>query len=160
MLEITLKKGNIMKVILLKDVKGIGKKDEIVNVKDGYGANYLVPNGLAVVHSQRSVEILDKQKADRAEEVRQLTLKAKEVAKQLETITLEFEAACGADSRMFGSISTKQIEQELKAKYGIEIDKRKFVDKVAVDRLGYTKLKIELYKGVFGVVNVHVSEKK
>ena len=151
MLEITLKKGNIMKVILLKDVKGIGKKDEIVNVKDGYGANYLVPNGLAVVHSQRSVEILDKQKADRAEEVRQLTLKAKEVAKQLETITLEFEAACGADSRMFGSISTKQIEQELKAKYGIEIDKRKF---------GYTKLKIELYKGVFGVVNVHVSEKK
>lgn len=160
MLEITLKKGNVMKVILLKDVKGIGKKDEIVNVKDGYGANYLVPNGLAVVHSQKSVEILDKQKADRAEEVRQLTLKAKEVAKQLEAITLEFEAACGADSRMFGSISTKQIEQELKAKYGIEIDKRKFVDKVAVDRLGYTKLKIELYKGVFGVVNVHVSEKK
>lgn len=149
-----------MRVILLKDVKGIGKKDEIVTVKDGYAANYLVPNKLAVIHSEKSVEILDKQKADRAEEVRQLTLKAQQVSKQLEDIVLEFEAACGADSKMFGSISTKQIEQELKNKHGIEIDKRKFVDKTAVDRLGYTKLRIELYKGVFGTVTVHVSEKK
>ena len=149
-----------MKVILLKDVKGIGKKDQIVTVKDGYAANYLIPNGLAVAHSQKSVEILDKQKADAAEEVKRLTLEAQEVAKRLEDITVEFEAACGADSRMFGSISTKQIEQELKAKYGISIDKRKFIDKTAVDRLGYTKLRIELYKGVVGTVNVHVSEKK
>ena len=149
-----------MKVILLKDVKGIGKKDQIVTVKDGYGANYLVPNGLAVVYSQKSVEILGQQKADAAEQVRQATIKAQEVAKQLEKITLEFEAACGADSRMFGSISTKQIEQELKSKYDIVIDKRKFLDKTSVDRLGYTKLRIELYKGVVGVVNVHVSEKK
>ena len=149
-----------MKVILLKDVKGIGKKDQIVTVKDGYGSNYLIPNGLAVMHSQKSVEILGQQKADAAEQVRLATLKAQEVAKQLEGITLEFEAACGADSRMFGSISTKQIEQELKNKYSIEIDKRKFIDKTAVDRLGYTKLKIELYKGVFGTVNVHVSEKR
>jgi len=149
-----------MKVILLKDVKGIGKKDQIVTVKDGYASNYLIPNGLAVSHSQKSVEILDQQKADAAEQVRQNTLKAQEVAKKLEGITLEFEAKCGADSRMFGSISTKQIEQELKAKHSIEIDKRKFIDKTVVDRLGYTKLRIELYKGVIGVVNVHVSEKK
>ena len=149
-----------MKVILLKDVKGIGKKDQIVSVKDGYGANYLIPNGLAVMHSQKSVEVLNQQKADAAEQVRLATIKAKEVAKQLESITLEFSAACGADGKMFGSISTKQIEQELKAKHNIEIDKRKFVDKIAVDRLGYTKLNIELYKGVVGVVTVHVSEKK
>lgn len=154
------RKRSNMKVILLKDVKGIGKKDQIVNVKDGYGANYLIPNGLAVMHSQKSVEVLNQQQADAAEEVRQLTLKAQEVAKKLEDIVVEFEASCGADSRMFGSISTKQIEQELKAKYSIEIDKRKFVDKIPVDRLGYTKLRIELYKGVIGTVTVHVSEKK
>lgn len=154
------RKKNNMKVILLKDVKGIGKKDQIVNVKDGYGANYLIPNGLAVMHSQKSVEVLNQQQADAAEEVRQLTLKAQEVAKKLENIVVEFEAACGSDSRMFGSISTKQIEQELKSKYSIEIDKRKFVDKIPVDRLGYTKLRIELYKGVIGTVSVHVSEKK
>ena len=149
-----------MKVILLKDVKGIGKKDQIVNVKDGYGANYLIPNGLAVMHSQKSVEVLNQQQADAAEEVRQLTLKAQEVAKKLEDIVVEFEASCGADSRMFGSISTKQIEQELKAKYSIEIDKRKFVDKIPVDRLGYTKLRIELYKGVIGEIQVHIQERK
>lgn len=154
------RKKNNMKVILLKDVKGIGKKDQIVNVKDGYGANYLIPNGLAVMHSQKSVEVLNQQQADAAEEVRQLTLKAQEVAKRLENIVVEFEAACGSDSRMFGSISTKQIEQELKSKYSIEIDKRKFVDKIPVDRLGYTKLRIELYKGVIGTVTIHVSEKK
>ena len=149
-----------MKVILLKDVKGIGKKDQIVTVKDGYAANYLIPNKLAVMESQKSVEVLNQQKADAAEEVRQLTIKAKEVAKQLEDITVEFTAVGGSDGRMFGSISTKQIEQELKAKYNIEIDKRKFLDKIAVDRFGYTKLRIELYKGVVGTVTIHVSEKK
>ena len=61
---------------------------------------------------------------------------------------------------MFGTISTKQIEEQLKNKYDIVIDKRKFIDKTAVDRLGYTKLEIELFKGVNGVVTVHVSEKK
>ena len=66
----------------------------------------------------------------------------------------------GSRLQVFGSISTKQIEQELKAKYSIEIDKRKFVDKIPVDRLGYTKLRIELYKGVIGTITVHVSEKK
>lgn len=149
-----------MKVILLKDVKGIGKKDQIVTVKDGYGSNYLIPNGLAVMHSNKSVEILAEQQAEAAEQVRLKTEKAKAVAEQLKNIVLEFEAKCGQDSKMFGSISTKQIEQELKAKYNIEIDKRKFIDKIAVDRLGYTKLEIELYKGVRGVVTVHVSEKK
>lgn len=149
-----------MKVILLKDVKGIGKKDQIVTVKDGYAANFLIPHGLAVMHSNKSVEILNVQQAEAAEQVRLATEKARQIADKLKEIVLEFEAKCGADSKMFGSISTKQIEQELKAKHGIEIDKRKFIDKVAVDKLGYTKLEIELYKGVRGIVTVHVSEKK
>ena len=149
-----------MKVILLKDVKGIGKKDQIVVVKDGYASNYLIPHGLAVMHSNKSVEILNEQQAEAAEQVRIQVEKAKAVAERLKDVVLEFEAKCGQDSKMFGSISTKQIEQELKNKYGIEIDKRKFIDKVAVDRLGYTKLEIELYKGVKGIVTVHVSEKK
>lgn len=149
-----------MNVILLKDVKGIGKKGQIVSVKDGYGMNFLIPNGLAVMESKRSVEILEKQKADQAQKEAENKAKAEEIKKQLEKITVEFTANCGEDGRMFGTISTKQIEEQLKAKFNIEIDKRKIVTKIPVDRLGYTKLDIELYKGVIGTINVHVSEKK
>lgn len=157
---VTTKKGNKMKVILLKDVKGVGKKSEIVNVKDGYGANFLIPRGFAVAYSEKSLEILNQQKADEKEQIRIATENAKALAEKLKNITVEFTANCGSDGRMFGTISTKQIEQELKAKFNIDIDKRKIISKTAVDRLGYTKLQIELYKGVIGEINVHVSEKK
>lgn len=147
-----------MKVILLKDVKGIGKKSEIVNVKDGYATNYLVPNKLAVLYSTKSNEILNEQKAEEAANIEKMKKEAHELAAKLETITLEFKAKGSGDGRMFGTISTKQIAEELKAKHGVEIDKRKFVEKQTVDHFGYSKLKNELYKGIFGVVTVHVSE--
>ena len=148
-----------MKVILLKDVKGIGKKNEIVNVKDGYGANYLIPNRLAVMYSEKSQDILNQQKKAEADNIERMKAEATEVSMKLESIVLEFRANGSGDGRMFGTISTKQIEQELKDKHNIQIDKRKFVDKQLVDHFGYTKLKIELYKGIFGTVTVHVNEK-
>ena len=147
-----------MKVILLKDVKGIGKKQEIVNVKDGYGSNYLIPNKLAVMYSERSQEILDVQKQKEADNIERLKEEARQAAKKLESITLEFTARGSGDGRMFGTISTKQIQEELKNKHGIEIDKRKFVDKQLVDHFGYSKLTIELYKGITGVVTILVKE--
>ncbi len=149
-----------MKVILLKDVKGVGKKQEIVNVKDGYGANYLIPHGLAVMYSEKSLEILNNQKADQAAEIAKNISKAKDIAAKLKDIVLEFSANSGSGGRMFGTISSKQIAAELQAKHGIEIDKRKFVNKTVVDAFGYTKLQIELYKGVIGEINVHVTESK
>ena len=148
-----------MKVILLKDVKGIGKKQDVVNVKDGYGANYLIPNRLAVMYSERSQEILDGQKKAEADNIEKMKTDARETAKKLEGIVLQFNAQGGEGGRMFGTISTKQIEQELKEKHGIEIDKRKFVDKQPVDHFGYSKLKIELYKGITGTITVLVNEK-
>lgn len=149
-----------MKVILLKDVKGVGKKQEIVNVKDGYGGNYLIPHGLAVMYSEKSLEILNNQKADEAAEIAKNIAKAKDIAAKLKDIVLEFTANSGSGGRMFGTISSKQIAEELQAKHSIEIDKRKFVNKTVVDSFGYTKLQIELYKGVIGEINVHVTESK
>ena len=149
-----------MKVILLKDVKGIGKKDATVDVKDGYASNYLIPRGLAVKLTEGSKNVLNKQQEDRALQDANNKKLAEKVAKDLENITLEFKANTGADDKMFGTISFKQIEEELKAKHNIVIDKRKFIDKTPVDRLGYTKLRIELYKGVVGTVTVHVSSSK
>lgn len=149
-----------MRVILLKDVKGIGKANDIVDVKDGYGLNFLIPRGLAVKESKRSVEILDMQKSAKAQKDAEDKALAIEIGKKLETIVVEFTANAGKDGKMFGAISTKQVEEELKNKFGIEVDKRKIVSKINIDRLGYTTLDIELYKGVIGHIKVHVREKQ
>lgn len=149
-----------MKVILLKDVKGIGKKSDVVEVKDGYANNFLLPHGLAVMQSGKAMEILAEQKRVEAENIEKMKENAREIAAKLDKIVVEFDAKGSGDGRMFGTISTKQIEEELKAKHGIEIDKRKFVEKMAVDHFGYSKLKIELFKGIIGTVTVHVNEKK
>lgn len=149
-----------MKVIMLKDLKGVGKRSEIVNVKDGYAQNFLIPRGFAVMQSDKSLEILGNQKQAEAEEIERLKEKARDISQKLKDITLEFTAKGSGDGRMFGTISTKQIAEELKAKHGIEIDKRKIVSKVQADHFGYTKLDIELYKGIMGTITVHVSESK
>ena len=148
-----------MKVILLKDIKGVGKKQQVVTVKDGYGANYLIPNRLAVMYSERGQEILDGQKKAEADNIERMKSEARETSKKLESIVVEFDAKGSGNGRMFGTISTKQIAEELKAKHGIEIDKRKFVDKTPVDHFGYSKLTIELYKGITGVITILVNEK-
>ena len=149
-----------MEVILLADVKNVGKKNQTVNVSDGFANNFLFKKKLAVPVSKRSVEILEEQK----ENARLADQKAREDAlKLVETlkgITLEFEAKVGKDNKIFGSISLKQIEEELKAKHNITIDKRKFIDKGPLDMLGFYRLKIELYKGVVGEINVHIVERK
>lgn len=148
-----------MKVILLQDIKGVGKKQQVVNVKDGYGANYLIPNRLAVMYSERGQEILDDQKQKEADKIERMKAEARDISKKLENIVVEFDAKGSGDGRMFGTISTKQIAEELKAKHGIEIDKRKFIDKTPVDHFGYSKLTIELYKGITGVITILVNEK-
>lgn len=153
-----------MEIILLKDVKGIGRKGEIVKVNDGYGSNFLIPRGLAVVSNKTNQKKLDTE--NKNEQARQKLLKeeAEKLKVRLEQINVEFKAKVGSDGRMFGTISPKEIEEGLKKQWGITIDKRKFIDKYPANALGYTRLKIELYKGsegqVIGTVNVHISEEK
>lgn len=149
-----------MEVIMKKDLNKVGKKGQIVTVSDGYGANYLIPNGYAVLNNKENLQILKKEE----EEERKLDAlkkeEAREVAKKLETITLEFEASAGRHGDMIGTISTKQIIEALK-KYDIKIDKKMIVEKdVIVNGFGKTTLKVDLYKGVIGVINIHVSLKE
>lgn len=132
------KRGYRMKVILLQDVKNVGKKGQTVEVSDGYASNFLLPKRLAVIETSRSIEVLNKQIKDQKDALAQQKATAEEIAKKLETITLEFEAQVGADQKMFGSISTKQIEAELKNKHNIVIDKRRFVDKSPINSLVIT----------------------
>ena len=110
-----------MQVILLKDVKNVGKKDQIVNVSDGYANNYLIKNKLAVMASKKANEVLATQQENRRIDEANKKKKAEELVETLKGITLEFELSVGKDSKTFGSISLKQVEEELLKLHKIEI---------------------------------------
>ena len=121
---------------------------------------------IRVIVRKRPLNQKELAKNNAEEEARQIQMKkdAEELSKRLEHINVEFKAKVGSDGRMFGSISPKEIEEGMMKQWGIKIDKRKFLDKYPANALGYTRLKIELYKGsqgvVTGVVNVHIAEEK
>lgn len=148
-----------MKVILLQDVKKVGKKGEVVKVADGYGQNFLIKNKLAVLETDTSKKIVEMQKEEQRQEDLNNKAKAEELKKTIEEITLEFTLKSGKDGKTFGSISTKHVVEELLNKHEIKVDKRKFIDPRPVGALGYTKLQVELYKGVIATINVHLKEK-
>ena len=149
-----------MKVILLKDVKNVGKKDQTVEVSDGYANNFLFPRKLAVQVSKTSTQILANQKENERQLFEKNQAEARQIAEKLKGITLEFTLKSASSGKCFGNISPKQIEEKLLNEYKIQIDKRKFIDKGPLDAFGYYKLKIELFKGVEGVITVHVGEEK
>ena len=145
-----------MKVILLADVKKLGKKDQTIEVSDGYANNFLFPRRLAVPLSKKSAEVLENQQEERKEQVAKMKADAEALAKKLETITLVFKVKTGREGKLFGAVSLKQVADELNKQYGIDIDKRKFVDKGPLDQLGMWHLGVELYKGVLGKVHVDI----
>lgn len=148
-----------MKVILISDVKKLGKKGDIVNVADGYGRNFLVRQGLAVEATPKSMEILDRQNLEHQLEEKDMEKQAEDIRKQLEKITLCFHLKTGKDGRVFGSISTKQIVEQLAKEHDIHVKKQKLLDTDHISSLGYTNVRVDLYRNkVIGVIKVHVSE--
>ena len=145
-----------MKVILKSDVKNVGKKGAIVEVADGYARKFLIARGLAVASTEKSREILAQQQEQQKEEDVAARRQAQELAKKLEGMMFDFKVNSGKDGRVFGSVSTKQIAEELDKK-GIRIDKRKILDTAPINSLGVTKVRVELYKEVTGIINCRVS---
>ena len=145
-----------MQVILKADVKKVGKKGEIKEVADGYARNFLIAKGLAVQASAGSLYAL--QKENEAKEAIEADKKAKaeELKEKLKDMTFEFKVNV-KNGNVFNSVSTKQIEAELK-KQGIMIDKRKIIYHAPIKELGVTKVRVELYKGVIATINVHLKE--
>lgn len=148
-----------MKVVLLQDVKKVGKKGDIVKVADGYGQNYLIKNKLAVRETATAKKIVEEQKEQERQQDIENKNKALELKKVIEGLTLEFVLKSGKDGKTFGSVSTKMIVEQLREKYDIRIDKRKIIDARPIGALGYTNIKVELYKGVIATVKVHLKEK-
>ena len=145
-----------MRVILLKDVKKQGKKDDIIEVKDGYGT-YLINNKLAVLETKGSSKVLNKQKEEAALEESLLLKECEDIKKKLEKTTLNFKVNTGKNGQVFGQISTKQIYDELKKK-GFDIDKRKIKLDVPINTLGTTNVKVILHKKVDAILKIHLQK--
>ncbi|MDQ1000034.1 large subunit ribosomal protein L9 [Neobacillus niacini] len=149
-----------MKVIFLKDVKGKGKKGEIKNVADGYAQNFLIKQGLAIEANNANISTLEGQKKKEDKRAAEELAEAKKLGEQLEKITVELSAKAGEGGRLFGSITTKQIAEELQKKHGIKIDKRKMELADAIRTLGHTKVPVKLHHEVLATLTVHVKEVK
>jgi large subunit ribosomal protein L9 len=149
-----------MKVIFLKDVKGKGKKGEVKNVADGYAQNFLIKQGLAVEANQAAVSSLSAQKKKEEKLATEELEEAKKLKVELEEITVELTAKSGEGGRLFGSITTKQVSEELQKKFNLKIDKRKMELNDAIRTLGFTKIPVKLHTEVTATLNVHVKEGK
>ena len=149
-----------MKVILLSDVKNVGKKDEVVEVADGYARNFLIKRKLAVAQTQGSMQVLGRQQEEARLREEELEEEAQKTKERLEKIVLECQIKTGNGGRSFGSISTKQIAEQLAKEHDIHIDRRKILGHDSISSLGDSDLKVDLYRNkVIGVIHVHVSAK-
>lgn len=147
-----------MKVILLQDVKSQGKKDQIIEVSDGYARNFLFPKKLAaeatadVINSRKIADAAAKRRADIEKQA------ALELKSQLENMIVTLKAKAGTGGRLFGSVTTKEIADALKAQYKIDIEKNKFTIENPIKAFGTYEVKVKLYPEISGIVKVKVVE--
>lgn len=147
-----------MKVILQQDVKGQGKKGQMVNVSDGYARNFLFPKKLAVEASADNVNTMKLQEKARLAKLAEEKAQAEAVAEQLKELTVRIVAKGGNGGRLFGAVTTKEISDELKAQHGIDINKAKLVLDEPIKSFGGYELKAKLGHDVTGTVKVVVAE--
>lgn len=147
-----------MKVILLQDVKSLGKKDEIVNVSDGYARNFILPKGLGLEADAKNLNDLKLQKANEEKVAKEQLEAAKEFAKVLETKEVVVKMKSGEGGKTFGSISSKEIAAEAKKQCGLELDKKKIQLPEAIKSLGVYEVNVKLHAKVTGKLRVKVVE--
>lgn len=146
-----------MQVILNKDVKDLGKKGELVNVSDGYAKNFLIPRKIAVIADATALNELKNREASKAHHLAVEKANAEETAKTLEGKTLKITAKAGANGRLFGSVAAKDIAENIKSTFSIDIDKKKIV----VDDIrsfGTYECTIKIYTGISAKIFVMVGE--
>lgn len=151
-----------MKVIFTADVRGKGKKGEVKNVADGYAQNFLIKNNKAIEATKQNMSKLKAEQNKEAKDYKEELAKAKELKQQIEDdkTVVEISAKSGADGRLFGSVTSKKISEELEKQYGIKVDKHKMELNEGVKSLGYINVKSKIFEGVEATIRVHVAEKK
>ena len=144
-----------MKVLFIKDLKGQGKKGEVKVVKDGYGMNYLIKNGYAVQATEGNLKHQDTLNQKREQEEQELIAQCEKVKKEIEKLNIKFKVKTGKFDKVFGTVSSKQISNELDKK-GIKIDKRNIKNDTELACLGVHNVKIELHKKVTAELKVEL----
>ncbi len=147
-----------MKVMLLQDIKGTGKKGEIVNVSDGYARNFLFPRKLARVADNQALNEFKNAEQSKRYQSEQQTKEAQAIADKLMDVTVELKAKAGQGGRLFGSVTSKEIAAELKKLYGYSIDKRKISIDADIKAFGVYNCEIKLFGGVVARFKVSVTE--
>ena len=149
-----------MKVVLLQDVKDLGKKEQLVNVSDGYARNYLFPRKLAAEATSGKLKELEEKK--NAEKIKKDKEKqaAKELADKLGKLEVNFKVKAGENGKLFGSITSKDVADAIKSQHKTEIDKKKIVLHDAIKALGTYKVEIKVYPEISALINVKVEEQR
>ncbi|MBR1803137.1 MAG: 50S ribosomal protein L9 [Clostridia bacterium] len=145
-----------MKVILLENIKGVGKKDEVINASDGYARNYLLPRKLAAEANSENMSKLKAKQDSKAYQKGQEKQQAENLAEKLKGILLKIAVKSGENGKIFGSITAKEIADQLKEQYQIEVDKKKIDLKEPIKTLGSFSVSIKLFEGVIGTLKVQM----
>ena len=148
-----------MKVILKQDVKGVGKKDQVINAADGYARNFLLPKGLAVPADTGNMNNLKAKNESVAYRKGEDLKEAKEIAERMKKITVKIEVKAGENGKLFGGVTSKEISEALKKDYKIDIDKKKVLLKETIKVAGVTVVDLKLNEGVMAKVKVQVIAK-
>lgn len=148
-----------MKVILTQDVKGQGKKGQAINVSDGYARNFLFPKGLAIVADAAAMNDIKNKEASRLHKIELEKQAAKETAAKLEKVSVKVLATAGADGRLYGSVTAKEIAQCLEDQHKITIDKRKIDLSDPIRAFGSYSVNVKLYTDIIGKINVVITDK-
>lgn len=144
-----------MKVILKEDVQGLGKAGQIINVKDGYARNYLLPKGLALIADEKNLKALELQKKKFEQEAKKKRQDAESIAERLSQLQLTIKAKAGEDQKLFGSITAKDIAEALN-KEGFSIDKKQIILQEPIKRAGEYTAQVKLHSNIVAKVNINV----
>lgn len=148
-----------MKVVLLKDIKGTGKKGELKEVSDGHARNYLIPKGLAREANESAVRELRHQQKSLKKRLATELAEAKELAEKIEKLKLIFEVKAGDGGRLFGSVTSKDVAEKLENEFKIDVDRKKIDVDGGLKTLGLHNVKAKLYTGVDANIKVEINEK-
>ena len=149
-----------MKVILKQDIKGVGKKDQVINAADGYARNFLFPKKLAVPADSGNMNNLKAKNESIAYRKGEDLKEAKEIAEKMKSITVKIEVKAGENGRLFGAVTAKEIEEEIKRDFNIIVDKKKVLLSESIKVAGVSKVDIKLNEGVMAKVTVMVVPKQ